>query len=190
MLHPEPDSSHVNPNELCIAHLTAGGLVLARDLRQARILRRLHDRAQVAAGHRVWPTAQVLPLDAWLELEWGRSSLARPELPRILPPVALRWLWRVNVERGAPALLDPADLGARARSSWLALRAQGGDLAAVARWPLTRDQQAFLAWSRSVEAEMHERGACDGGDLARLLVEASCHPGGRSARSCWRDFAA
>jgi ATP-dependent helicase/nuclease subunit B len=176
MLHPKPDRTLVNPNDLCIAHLRAGGLVLARDLRQARILRRLHDRAQVAAGHRVWPTAQVLPLDAWLELEWGRASLARPELPRILPPVALRWLWRAIVSRGAPALLDPADLGARARASWLTLRAQGGDLAAVARWPLTRDQQAFLSWSRSVETELHERDACDGGDLARLFVEVSAIP--------------
>jgi len=176
MLYPQPDNSHVNPNDLCIAHLTAGGVLLARDLRQARILRRLHDRAQVAAGNRVWPTAQVLPLDAWLEMEWGRASLVRPELPRILPPVALRWLWRVNVERGTPALLDPADLGARARSSWLGLRAHGGDLAAVARWPLTRDQQAFLAWTRCVETELHERGACDGGDLARILVEASAIP--------------
>ncbi len=163
----------VNSNERCIAHLSAGGLVLAADLRQARILRRLHDRAQVAAGRRVWPTAQVLPLDAWLGLQWDQASVDRPDLPRILPPVALRWLWRTQVARDAPSLLDPADLGARARASWLTLRAHGGDLADVARWPLTRDQQAFLGWARSVEANLRERGACDAGDLARLLVEAA-----------------
>ncbi len=173
LLQPDPGSPGVNPNERCISHLTAGGLVLAADLRQARILRRLHDRAQVAAGRRAWPTAQVLPLDAWLELQWGRCAWARPDLPHILPPVALRWLWRLQVARDAPGLLDPADLGSRARSSWLQLRAHGGDLAAVSRWPLTRDQQAFLAWSRSVESELRARGACDAGDLARLLVEQS-----------------
>jgi ATP-dependent helicase/nuclease subunit B len=163
----------VNSNEHCIAHLTAGGLVLAADLRQARILRRLHDRAQVAAGRRAWPTAQVLPFDAWLVLQWERVAVERPELPRILPPIALRWLWRTQVASEAPGLLDPADLGARARSSWLALRAHGGDLADVSRWPLTRDQQVFLVWARAVEAAMRGRDSCDAGDLARLLVETA-----------------
>ena len=179
MLPTDPESPRVNSNQPCIAHLTAGGLVLAADLRQARILRRLHDRAQVAAGRRAWPTAQVLPLDAWLVLQWNRVAVERPELPRILPPIALRWLWRTQVASDAPGLLDPADLGARARSSWLALRAHGGNLADVSRWPLTRDQQAFLAWAHAVEATMRGRGTCDAGDLARLLVEtASFEPDG------------
>ena len=173
MLPPDPESPLVNSNEHCIAHLTAGGLILAADLRQARILRRLHDRAQVAAGRRAWPTAQVMPLDAWLVLQWNGVAVERPELPHILPPIALRWLWRTQVAREAPGLLDPADLGTRARSSWLTLRAHGGNLADVSRWPLTRDQQAFHAWARSVEAALRERGACDAGDLARLLVETA-----------------
>ncbi len=127
----------------------------------------------MAAGRRAWPTAQVLPFDAWLGLQWGRVCVERPELPRLLPPIALRWLWRTRVARDAPGLLDPADLGARARSSWLGLRAHGGNLADISRWPLTRDQQAFLAWARSMEAELRERGACDAGDLARLLADSA-----------------
>jgi probable DNA repair protein len=173
MLFAEPEDSPVNkdPNDRCIAHLAAGGLVLVPNLRQARILRRLHDRAQVAIGRQVWPTARVLPIDAWLELEWQLASDWRPELPVILPATALCWLWRREVARSAPALLDPADLAARARGSWLKLRAHGADLAAVTRWPLTRDQQAFLSWSRSFEKELRERGACDGADLARRLAD-------------------
>jgi ATP-dependent helicase/nuclease subunit B len=176
MLHAELEGPRVNSNERCIAHLAAGGLVLAADLRQARILRRLHDRAQADAGLQAWPTAQVLPLDAWLVLQWERAGVERAELPRILPPIALRWLWQTQVARDAPGLLDPADLGARARSSWLTLRAHGSNLDDIARWPLTRDQQAFLAWARSIEAQLRERGACDPGDLARLLVEAGALP--------------
>jgi probable DNA repair protein len=166
----------LNPNARCIAHLEAGGLLLTPDLRLARILRRLHDRAQVAAGRQVWPSAQVLPLDAWLLLQWQQASASRPELPGILPAVALRWLWARHAARDAPGLLDPADLGARARASWLRLRAHGGDLAAVARWPLTRDQQAFLGWARSMEAELDSRQACDAGELARLLMAAGALP--------------
>lgn len=166
----------MNSNDRCTAHLASGGLVLTPDLRQARILRRLHDRAQVAAGRKVWPTAQVLPLDAWLALLWQRASYDRPDLPSILSPAALRWLWWRQVERDAPQLLDPADLGARARRSWLKLRAHGAGLAAVARWPLTRDQQAFLGWANHVERELRERGGCDAGDLARALAECGALP--------------
>jgi probable DNA repair protein len=167
----------LNPNTRCIAHLEAGGLLLTRDLRQARILRRLHDRAQVAAGRKVWPSAQVLPLDAWLALQWQKASADRPSLPGILPPVALHWLWWRQAARDAPGLVDPADLGARARASWLRLRAHGGDLAKLARWPQTRDQQAFLGWAGAVESELQSRRGCDGADLARLFVEAAVVPG-------------
>jgi ATP-dependent helicase/nuclease subunit B len=160
----------LNSNDRCIAHLQAGGLVLAPDLRQARILRRLHDRAQVEAGHRVWPTAQILPIDAWLALQWQEAGTGRPQLPAMLSLVALRWLWRREVAGSTADLLDPADLGARARGSWLRLRAHGGEVAAVTHWPLTRDQQAFVAWARAVETGLRDREACDAGDLARLLV--------------------
>jgi ATP-dependent helicase/nuclease subunit B len=167
----------LNPNTQCIAHLEGGGLLLTPDLRQARILRRLHDRAQVAAGRQVWPSAQILPIDAWLALQWQKASAERPGLPGILPAVALRWLWWRQAARDAPALLDPADLGERARLSWLQLRAHGGDLVKLAPWPLTRDQQAFIAWARAVEGELESRQACDAGDLARLLVQAKAVPG-------------
>jgi probable DNA repair protein len=166
----------LNPNSRCIAHLEAGGLLLTPDLRQARILRRLHDRAQVAAGRKVWPSAQVLPIDVWLALQWQEALVRRPDLPGILPVVALRWLWRRQAERDTPGLLDPADIGARARASWLKLRAYGGDTGILSRWPLTRDQQAFLGWARSVEKELSERHACDGSDLARCLVDAGAGP--------------
>ncbi len=166
----------MNPNVQSIAHMQAGGLLLTPDLRLARILRRLHDRAQIAAGRKVWPSAQVLPLDAWLALQWRQAAVERPALPGVLPAVALRWLWWQQAARDAPGLLDPADLGARARASWLRLRAYGGDLDRLAQWPLTRDQQAFLGWAASVEGELRMRQACDGGDLARLLVLADAVP--------------
>jgi probable DNA repair protein len=166
----------LNPNARCIAHLEAGGLLLTPDLRQARILRRLHDRAQVAAGRSVWPSAQVLPLDAWLAQQWQQVSVGRPGLPGILPPVALRWLWWREVARDAPGLLDPADLGVRARASWLRLRVHGGDVDKLVQWPLTRDQQAFVGWERAVQAELRNREGCDGGDLPRLLVETGTLP--------------
>ncbi|HXV40625.1 MAG TPA: PD-(D/E)XK nuclease family protein [Steroidobacteraceae bacterium] len=157
--------------------MQAGGLLLTADLRQARILRRLHDRAQIARGLRAWPAAQVLPLDAWLAQQWREAGSERDELPRALPPVALRWLWRRITAQDAPGLLDPGELGSRARLSWLRLLAHGGDVAGLSRWPLTRDQRAFVGWAQAAERELAKRNACDAADLARLLLAHQALPG-------------
>jgi probable DNA repair protein len=166
----------MDPNARCLAHLDAGGLVLTADLRQARILRRLHDRLQIAAGRDAWPTAQVLPLDAWLASRWREAGAERADLPQALTPIAMRWIWRRLAASDAPGLLDPAEIGARARSSWLQLRAFGGNVEELARWPLTRDQQAFLGWARAAERELAARNAWDSSDLARRLPEAGALP--------------
>ncbi len=166
----------MSSNARAIAHLGSGGLLLTPDLRLARIFRRLHDRAQIAAGRDVWPTAQVLPLDAWLAQQWREAVALQNRLPQPLPPIALRWLWQRQAARDAPGLLDPADLGARARASWLRLRAHGGAVDDIGRFPLTRDQQAFAGWARSAERELQERGGCDAADLARSMVDARALP--------------
>lgn len=159
-----------------ISHLESGGLVLTQNLRQARILRRLHDRAQIAAGRQVWPTAQLLPLDSWLEAQWREALAARPELPAILPPAAVEWLWRQRAARDAPGLIDPAELAAKARASWIRLRAHGGRAADLERWPQTQDQQKFASWAKFVEAALADRQACDPADLARQFVETDALP--------------
>lgn len=159
-----------------IAHLQSGGWLLTQNLRQSRILRRLYDRAQIAAGHEVWATARLLPFDAWLEMQWREAAAARPELPELLQPAAIEWLWRQRAARDAPGLIDPAELAAKARASWIRLRVHGGEVAELDRWPLTRDQQAFVSWARSVEAELAERNVRDPGDLARLFVETQAVP--------------
>lgn len=166
----------MNSNGRCITHVEAGGWLLTPDLRQSRIFRRLHDRAQIAAGRVVWPSAQVMPFDGWLAQLWRDAGAGRDDLPQPLPAVALRWLWRRQVAGDAPGLLDPAELGARARASWLRLRAHGGGIEDIALFPLTRDQRAFAGWARGAEDELRARGACDSSDLARLLVAADALP--------------
>jgi probable DNA repair protein len=166
----------VNGNAGCLAHLDEGGLVLTANLRQARILRRLHDQAQLAARREAWPTAQILPLEAWLAGLWRDAGAERDDLPVALPAVATRWLWRRLVADDARGLVDPAETGVRARSSWLQLRAYAGEVGELARWPLTRDQQAFVRWAGSVERTLDDRGACDAGELARRIVSGDALP--------------
>ncbi|MFZ2509024.1 MAG: PD-(D/E)XK nuclease family protein [Steroidobacteraceae bacterium] len=157
-------------------HLRTDGWLLTQNLRQSRILRRLHDRAQLVAGHEVWASARLLPFDAWLESQWRDGAATRPELPALLHPAAAEWLWRQRAARDVPGLIDPAELAARARASWLRLRSYGGDIADIERWPQTRDQQAFLAWAQAVEAELADRNVRDPSDLARVMVETRALP--------------
>lgn len=163
-------------NHRCLAHLDAGGLILTANLRQARILRRLHDQAQIAAGRAAWPTAQVLPLSAWLDNAWRSAGADRPSLPVALPAVAANWIWRQRVTAQAPGLIDAGEIGARARASWLLLRSHGGDAAGLSHWPLTRDQHAFAGWARAVEHDLSESGTCDAADLARCVVAEHALP--------------
>ena len=166
----------MSSNDRCIAHLESGGWLLTQNLRQARIFRRLHDRAQIAAGRDVWASAQVLPLDSWLELQWQEAAAERPELPELLHAASADWLWRQQAARDAPGLIDPAELGPRARASWIRLRSHGGNVADLARWPHTRDQQAFLSWATAVERALRDRCSHDLADLARLAVETAALP--------------
>ena len=163
-------------NDQCLAHLRAGGWVLTRSQRQARILRHLHDRARLAAGEVIWPTARVVPLATWLNLQWQEAAAERPELPELLPAGAITWLWRETVAADAGGLLDPAALGASARTSWLQLREHSGDSAGLRQWPLTHDQRAFLRWSTAVERMLSDRAAADAGDLTRLAVQMNALP--------------
>ena len=159
-----------------MAHLQSGGWLLTQNLRQARILRRLHDRAQIAAGHEVWATARMLPFDAWLEMQWREAAARQFGLPALLQPAAVEWLWRQQVACDTPGLIDPAELAAKARASWIRLRMHGGDIADLVRWTLTRDQQAFLSWAKAVEAEFRDRNVRDPADLVRQFVDARALP--------------
>lgn len=158
-------------NDVSLAHLRAAGWLLTRNLRQARILRYLHDRARCDEGAGVWPTARILTLADWLARQWQEASAGDSALPELLPAAAIRWLWREQVEADAGGLLDPAELAGSARASWLVMREHGGDAASLRRWPLTRDQQAFLHWSQAIERKLADLGAADADDLTRLIVD-------------------
>lgn len=142
-------------NAPLIAHLESGGTVVTGTRRQARLLLRLQEAAQRRAGRRVWPSADVLPLESWLERSW--HACAGGGSVRLLGVAQAQWLWRREVEQsGEATLVDARALGAAARASWVELVRRGGTCTELAPLPLTRDQQCFLGWARGVEARLVE----------------------------------
>ncbi len=160
----------MTPVAQCIAHLAGGGVVLTRDRRQARLLRRLHDQAQLQAGRTVWPSAQVLPLEAWVASQYREAAVGR-QLPEPVDALASEWLWRDCLPAADLGLMDRAQLASAVRSSWLRLRAHQGDARSLQGRPLTRDQALFRDWAQAVELRLAQQGQCDAEDLLRQCCD-------------------
>lgn len=166
-------------NHPLIAHLEAGGTILTANRRQARILRRQHDEAQVAAGRRCWASVDVLPLEAWLVARWQELAGQDNSLPVLLAEAEARWPWRRTAEGVLdPTLISLPDLSAAARRAWLQLHRYGASLEALEREFLTRDQQQFLVWARDTERLLGTQGWLDPGQLEVALAKQ----GGRLPR--------
>ena len=153
-------------NARFIAHLESGGTVLTATRRQARIIRRLYDQARFGAGLRCWPSANVLPLDAWLGARWREATERDRALPLLLTEGQVAWSWR----RGAEGIVDStlvamADLSGAARHAWQRLALHGGDLGMLDREVLTGDQRQFRDWARYVTGQLRDEGRVDPGLL-------------------------
>jgi len=158
-------------NPTLISHLEAGGTVLTASRRQSRIVRRLHDEAQLAAGRRCWPAASVLPVDAWLAARWQDLSRLDPDLPTLLGESEALWPWRLSAERFLdPSLVALPDLAAAARRAWVQLHRYGASLDDLDREILTRDQRQFREWAGDVERYLADEGWEDPGRLEVALA--------------------
>jgi len=158
-------------NARLLAHLEAGGVVVTATRRQARLLRRLHELAQRQAGRQVWRSADVLPLEAWLERSWLDLSAGEGGR-RLLTPAQALWPWRHAVEPDlGPSLLESSDLAAAARAAWVALLRHGGATQDLEGAALTRDQQRFARWVRSVEQSLQLQGWIDPALLPAAIAE-------------------
>lgn len=170
----------VNPrNAPLLAHLERGGTVLTPGRRAARHLRRLYDAVQLAAGRKAWPTADVMPLAAWMAARWAEVAAADPTLPALLDEGQAIWPWRGRVNAGAAgSLLAAHDLAGAARNAWIALGRYAGALDLLDLQPMTRDQRMFQGWARQVEADLGARGWLDPGWL-EVALAAQAHRLGR-----------
>ena len=93
-----------------------GATVLTPNRRLARDLKRRFDAAQVAAGHMVWLTPDILPWGAWLERTYGELIRldARQRLLSAAQELAV-WQQAIADSRYAHSLLDTAATARLAR---------------------------------------------------------------------------
>lgn len=136
---------------------------------RAHAVRVAHAAAQLAQGLRVWPSADVLPLEGWLTREIERcaaSGAAADRLPRLLTAAEEWLLWRECTAEAAGhlELVNGAALAQDLRAAHrLALEVQL-DLRALRAAPGT-ETALFLEVHHAVEARSRALGAASAASL-------------------------
>jgi probable DNA repair protein len=141
--------------------------------RLAAELRRRFDRDRAAAGQRVWPSADILPWQAWLARQYEQLlDLGFTRLD-LLTPAQERLLWQEVIERdpAAAALLRPGAAAEAARGSFALLHAWQLDGAAL-DLSGSDETRTFLAWRKAFDRVLARRGLLSAATLPTLVSEA------------------
>ncbi|HEY7657945.1 MAG TPA: PD-(D/E)XK nuclease family protein [Burkholderiales bacterium] len=153
--------------------IEAGCAVITPNRRLAAHLKRAYDARQAEAGKSAWPTADILPLSAFVERAY-RDALYSGEaaaLPVLLAPAQEQALWESVIrDSGAgDALLAIPETAAVAREAWrLAHAWRLTDR--IGRDPLNDDGKAFRQWAQRHEAATRRARQTDGARLADLIA--------------------
>jgi probable DNA repair protein len=153
--------------------IAAGATVVTPNRRLAAHLRQEYDARQAASGAAVWPTADVLPLSAFVERAYQDALYSGDAggLPLLLAPAQEQVLWE-SVIRDSDAgrtLLALPETAALAREAWRLAHAWRL-LPRLAAFPLNEDAKAFQQWAQRYEAATRRERHTDGARLADVVV--------------------
>jgi probable DNA repair protein len=164
-----------------IEALAAGATLVTPNRRLARVLKRGYDAHQARRGRRLWPTADVLPLSAFVERAYDAALDAGAELPLRLAPAQEAALWEAIVrESGHDALLALPETAAMAREAWRLAHAWGLP-PTLAGGPLSDDAQAYREWARRYETVTRRERHTDAARLPDVVAPQLARPGMRRA---------
>lgn len=151
--------------------------VLTATIRLARELRRDHDQVQEAVGGASWPTAQIMPLSAWLAETWQNGLFsdhpATADLAalRLLRPAEERLIWDDVIRFMAEgSLLDVPSTAEAAARSWERLCSWAIPLDAEA-WNESEDARTFLGWVRTFQARCQRNGWISSAELPAAVAD-------------------
>jgi ATP-dependent helicase/nuclease subunit B len=154
------------------ALIADGATVVTPNRRLAREIKRLYDARQAADGRTVWPSADVLPWDAWLVRCY--QDIAPASLPPVLlsdPQQQVYWEQVTAEVRSSRPLLQPAMLAALAGEAWSVLN-EYGDIAQLARAAGNEDHQAFSGWARDFARRLRTRQSISLAELPVFMAQA------------------
>ncbi len=168
-----PRNRQARPAAWRLDALDPATTVVTVNKRLALELRGRYDEACMAAGRRVWDSADILPWGAWLGRQY--TALLDDGFTRLdlLNPAQERLLWQeiIEADRSSAGLLRPAAAAEAARGAYALVHAwqldhgllavRGGD-----------ETQRFLAWCSAFERTLARRGLLTAARLPALVGEA------------------
>jgi probable DNA repair protein len=148
---------------------TQGATVVTPNRRLARALKREFDEAQVDAGRAVWPSADVLPWDAFVLRSLQEAGCDG----QVLTPLQDLALWRELIAQSALGQLLLSDAAARlAQQAWHVLHAY--QLAHRLReLGATEDQRVFRDWAGAYAQRLRALDAVAPAQAATVLQAAA-----------------
>jgi probable DNA repair protein len=161
--------------------LADGGTVITATHRLARTLRLDWDRSQGMSGLEVWPSADILPLDAWIRRNWDAALvLGTPAgTRRLLAEEESRLLWRRVIaawaKRNGRGGSEVGVLVPLASAGWRLAETWAISLVALQDAADSEDARAFVSWA---------------GDYQRLLQEGHWLDMTGALQALAADFAA
>ncbi|MBL8202466.1 MAG: PD-(D/E)XK nuclease family protein [Chromatiales bacterium] len=154
--------------------LAGGGTVITATHRLARQIRQDHDRARAAAGALAWPTADALPIDAWLRRTWESTALRDSALGRhrLLSDDESRLVWRRVLASKGEERLDSGVILPLVAAGWRLCQAWGITPATLATAADSEDSRIFARWVQAYVRELERRAWIDSAGLLRALGQA------------------
>ncbi len=147
-------------------------VIVTPNRRLAAYLTTEYDRAQLRAGRRAWQSADILPLDTFLERSFRTLSTRAtdPSLPTLLTALQSQFHWEELVRKSDAdaGLLSVSQAARQAFAAWQLAHAWCL-LPALRAAAMHEDAKLFLSWARRYEQICRERNLIDGATLADFL---------------------
>jgi probable DNA repair protein len=153
------------------AVLNDGGTIITATHRLARRIRRHHDQARAVAGTRAWPSADVLPLDAWLRRAWEAGTFrgAIAGAHRLLSDDESRLIWRRVLARDGHDRPDAGVIVPLVADGWRLCQAWQISAIDLHRAADSDDARAFAHWVDAYLALLGQHGWQDPGGLLAVI---------------------
>lgn len=149
----------------------ADATIVTSSRRLARELRAEHDRQQLAAGRRAWPTPRIQSCQDWLSTLLQRS--AADNLPRSIEPYPSKIFWERSVARYlGGAFTQSHNILRQARAAWQRIVEWQVSVAELSREARSRDEFAFAKAARSYKDALLERHWIDAEQVAATVITA------------------
>ncbi len=152
--------------------LNEGACLLTANNRLARAINLRYNQYQLAQGLTVWSSARVLPIEAWLRLQFVQLQMKQVSEVAMINPLQQQLIWQRILLTGieVPPLLNHVESAHALQEAWKIANAWGYSFAAE-KMDLSYDQTQFLHWAQEYKAYCKQYRLIDDSTLPGYLAD-------------------